>query len=190
MVGYIAAALAPYLADAIGGGNSGVDEALNKKNALLQSIMERVKKQAGSNPLDSQEFKTQKALINKNQKRALDMIIQNKATTGQTDEATLGEKANLNNSYQDATLDALMKSLEERKRLMAYYDQLSLGRADSDLSLAQSKRAQLQKAGARLGALMPYIFKNTATPPDVSPESLSTNYSSSWNDWISKPATP
>lgn len=164
-----ATGFAPYLLDEITGAGANRRKAVKEQDLELQRQLSEIEQEAGPNAAGSSLFKMGKAQLDQRDKQLADREIQDKATTGMTDEALLARVGQRTDQYTDAERQLLMQADQRRQQLKALKRRLQLQRLGMNVQMADADSQRLGQLSTGLLSMAPYLFGSNK------PEELTTN---------------
>lgn len=169
MWSFLASAAAPYLLDVITGTSKKQKKATDAYQSGIDSTIGNLKNEMGNSAADSTIFKSSESEVKKQSKRAIDLLSNDAAASGMSDEAKIGGIAQINEGSNDALVSALDVADQQRKQIQQQVDNLLLSKLGFQVQQANSQGNALSNVSSNLSAILPFLFRKKPTPVGETP---------------------
>ncbi len=158
------ASSAPYAIDAITGASANKQKAIAEQNAVLNSIIADLTKQAGTSATDSAAFKAGQGVLDKSRTKAVTVANQNAAATGATGELATANIAAINDGYQDATLNNIQSADAVRTGILGNLNNMKLAKAGMGVQQAGEAVTQQNQLLSGFNSVVPSLVDGFGKP--------------------------
>jgi hypothetical protein len=180
---FLGSSAVPFLTDFLTGSSKKLKNAQNEQQSGIQSILDRIKGDMGTSASDSVMFKAGENKLQKQSKHAVDLLNNQVAAGGLTDEAKLGGLAGINEGGANATVNLLEQADQQRKALQDQYDNLLLKKLGFNVDLAGQQMQGVQGLSSNLASILPFLFRKQQQPVGTTDNILPTGTNYQKNPW-------